>query len=111
MFRVALRFLLDQIVADGSCAVQGAIPEELRNEERTRDCRKLPRHVEDTLEKSSDTVCAIASGHSRPSTLQTKYWEVGPVCGGQREAVHTWLQQSWCISFDLFHEMFLRNAK
>lgn len=57
VFRVALRFLLDQIVADGSCAVQGAIPEELRNEERTRDCRKLPRHVEDTLLKRAVIPC------------------------------------------------------
>ena len=111
MTRAALRFLLARTVADGSCAVQGAVPEELWNEERTRDCRKLPRHVEDTLEKGSDTVCAIASGHSRTSMLHTKYWEMDPVCGGQREAVHTWFHQSWCVSFDLFHEMFLRNAK
>lgn len=72
-------------VADGSCAVQGAVPEELRNEERTRDSRKLPRHGRHSIEKSSDTVHAIASGHSSPSTLQTKYWEMGPVCGGQRK--------------------------
>lgn len=111
--RGSLRFLVAWTVAGRGCAVQGAVPEELRNEERTRDSRKLPgMEKTHSIEKSSDTVHAIASGHSSPSTLPRPNTEMGPVCGGQREAFHTWLpSKSWCISFDLFHEMFLRNAK
>lgn len=61
MTLAALRFLLARTVADESCAVQGAVPEELRNEERTRDGRKLPRHVEDTLLKRAVILCVPLS--------------------------------------------------
>ena len=79
--RVALRSLPARAVAYRSCAARGAVPEELRNEERTRHCWKLPRLVRDTLLKRApvcDAVCAVAFGHSGPSTLQTKYWETQP---------------------------------